>query len=343
MTIREAIEKVADGRSLCEEEMMAAMESIMTGHATSAQISAFIVALRMKGETVEEITGAARVMRRRSARIPVEFAGPGEVLLDIVGTGGDGTMTFNVSTAVAFVVAGGGVKVAKHGNRSVSSLCGAADVLEWLGVSIDASPEHVGRQIRDMGIGFLFAPVFHSSMRHAARPRKEIGIRTVFNILGPLTNPAGAGRQLTGVYKRELVPVLARVLRRLGTDRAMVVHGLDGVDEISITAATEVSEVVDGEVRDYTLEPGAFGFPRYELADLKGGGPMENALILKGVIAGHENGAKRAMVLMNAGAAFCVAGVSRDMQEGIEYAKEVIDSGRALAKLEELIEAGKKQ
>jgi anthranilate phosphoribosyltransferase len=336
--IKEAIAKVTTAKDLDEKEMAEVMEEIMAGEASPAQIAAFIVALRMKGETVEEITGAAKTMRRVSTKIPGEVGEEGEVVIDTCGTGGDGAMTFNVSTAAAFVVAGGGVKVAKHGNRSVSSLCGSADVLEELGLSVDVSPEQVARQFHEAGIGFLFAPVFHRSMRHAATPRKDVGVRTIFNVLGPLTNPAGTRHQLLGVYRKELCPLLARVLLRLGTERAMVVHGMDGVDEISVTAGTEVSEVRDGKVREYRLDPGDFGLPHFETGELVGGGRQENARILKNLLSGEENGARKAMVAVNAGAAFYVAGKCRDLAEGIEYAHHVLASGEGLRKLEKLIE-----
>ena len=342
--IKEAIKKVADRIDLEESEAVQVMEEIMSGEATPAQIAAFITALRMKGETVDEIVGAARVMRAKAARVPGEDGeGHGgndhKTLVDTCGTGGDGTMTFNISTTAAFVVAGGGIKVAKHGNRSVSSSCGSADVLEKLGVNIEASPEVVGRYIDQVGIGFLFAPVFHSSMRYAIGPRKEVGLRTIFNVLGPLTNPAGARYQLVGVYDEALCEPLAQVLGRLGAERAMVVHGLDGMDEISVTGETKVSEMVDDEVRTYFVRPGDFGLKQYDMKELQGGNAEENARILEGVLSGKANGAKRAVVALNAGAAFYVSGGFKDIKEGVRYAEQVIDSGKALAKLRELVGA----
>jgi anthranilate phosphoribosyltransferase len=345
--IREGIAKVVSGVDLNEQEMILVMHEIMGGEATPAQIAAFITALRMKGETIDEIVGAARVMRDKATKIPLGRAegAPGlsaghDVLIDTCGTGGDGSMTFNISTTTAFVVAGGGVKVAKHGNRSVSSSCGSADVLEKLGVPVEASPETVARNIQTIGIGFLFAPAFHSSMRHAVGPRREVGIRTIFNILGPLTNPASAPFQLLGVYSEDLCEVLARVLLRLGTKRAMVVHGADGMDEISVTAETKVSEIRDGDVFSYSLHPGDFGFQQYEMGALRGGDPQENARTLRGIIAGHDHGARRSVVVLNAGAAFYIAGVCKDIRDGSRYAEEVIDSGKALEKLVQLVEAG---
>jgi anthranilate phosphoribosyltransferase len=349
MNIREAINKVVNLTDLEEEEMGSVMEEIMEGKATSAQIASFITALRIKGETVDEVVGAVKVMREKAAKIAslnegrrVDGTnGKNMVIVDIVGTGGDDMMTFNISTATAFVVAAGGATVAKHGNRSVSSRCGSADVLEKLGVDIQAPPEAVGRHMDEVGMAFLFAPVFHGSTRHAVGPRREIGIRTIFNILGPLTNPASAKHLLLGVYNGELCEMFASVLIKLKAERALIVHGLDGMDEISVTTDTKVAEIKDGEINHYLINPRDFGLREYSVEDLKGGDAEENARILRNVISGGENGAKRAVVLMNAGAAFYVAGLSRTMREGKEYAEEVIDSGKALKKLEELIEAGR--
>lgn len=344
--IKEAISKIANFVHLEEDEATRVMEEIMGGEATPAQVAAFITALRMKGETVTEIVGAAKVMRDKSVKVPAQGGkglgdhdGAGTRLIDTCGTGGDGTMTFNISTTTAFVVAGGGVKVAKHGNRSVSSSCGSADVLEMLGVNIQASPDTVARYINEVGIGFLFAPLFHTSMKHAIGPRKEVGIRTIFNILGPLTNPADARYQLLGVYDEALCELLAQALMRLGTERAMVVHGLDGMDEISVTTKTKVSEIRDGEVRSYSVEPSEFGLKSYSMTELRGGNAEENAGILRGILSGRVNGAKKAVVTINAGAAFYISGVSEDMKEGVKYAEYVIDSGKALSTLEELIKA----
>ncbi len=346
MGIREAINKVVDMIDLEEEEMASVMEEIMEGKATPAQIASFITALRIKGETVDEVVGAAKVMRAKAARIAVRGKGTesangkDKAIVDIVGTGGDCTMTFNISTATAFVVAAGGATVAKHGNRSVSSRCGSADVLEQLGVDIQASPEAAGRYMDEVGMAFLFAPVFHGSTRHAVGPRKEIGIRTIFNILGPLTNPASAQYLLLGVYNQELCDMFASVLTRLKAKRALIVHGLDGMDEISVSTDTKVAEIRDGRIEQYTVNPKDFGLQQYKLEDLKGGDAEENARILKGILSGEENGAKRAAVLANAGAAFYVAGISPTMREGKEYAEQMIDSGKAMKKLEELVRAG---
>jgi anthranilate phosphoribosyltransferase len=349
--IKEAINKVVDRIDLDENEMIQVMDEIMSGEATPAQIAAFITALRMKGETVDEIVGAAKVMRKKANKIPVEGVDVDldrddinidrETILDTCGTGGDGTMTFNVSTATAFVVAGGGVKVAKHGNRSVSSLCGSADVLQELGVNVEASPEIVAKCIKKVGIGFMFAPVFHGAMKYAIGPRREIGIRTIFNILGPLTNPASAKYQLLGVYKEDLCEVLANVLLRLGTKRAMVVHGADGIDEISVTRDTMVSEVKDGKVKNYNINPTHFGLKIYDFKDLKGGNAEENARIVRDILSGKEKGAKKVIVQMNAGAAFYISGTAKTLREGIELAGKIIDSGKAMKKLEELAAASK--
>jgi len=308
MNIKQAIERVVNLIDLKEEEMTEVMEAIMNGDATPAQIAAFITALRIKGETVDEITGAVGVMRKKAVKININGEKEGDeagrrrtVIIDIVGTGGDGMMTFNISTASAFVVAAGGSIVTKHGNRSVSSRCGSADVLERLGVNIEASPDCVAKCIREAGIGFLFAPVFHGSMKHAIGPRREIGIRTIFNILGPLTNPALARHLLIGVYKAELCEVFASVLKKLDTERAMVVHGLEGMDEISVTTDTRVSEIKSGNITQYSINPRDFGFDVYSVDDLRGGDAEENARILRQILSGEERGAKRAAVLMNAG------------------------------------------
>ncbi len=345
--IREAIHKVVDKIDLEEEEMMQVMEEIMSGEATQAQIGSFITALRMKGETIDEIVGAAKVMRQRATKIPIEGVAldldrddiniDRETIIDTCGTGGDGTLTFNISTATAFVVAGGGITVAKHGNRSVSSVCGSADVLKELGVNIDATPETVAKCIRKICIGFLFAPTFHGAMKHAIGPRREIGIRTIFNILGPLTNPANAKYQVLGVYKEELCETLAYVLQRLGTKRAMVVHGMDGMDEITVTKDTYVAELKNNQVKTYYINPTHFNMPIYSFSELRGGNATDNANIIKDILTGKERGAKRAIVVLNAGAAFYVAGKATTIKEGIEYAQSVIDSGKAIAKLEKLI------
>lgn len=345
--IREAIHKVVDRIDLEEEEMIQVMEEIMSGEATQAQIGSFITALRMKGETIDEIVGAAKVMRQMATKIPIEGVTldldrddiniDRETIIDTCGTGGDGTLTFNISTATAFVVAGGGITVAKHGNRSVSSVCGSADVLKELGVNIDATPEVVAKCIKKIGIGFLFAPTFHGAMKYAIGPRREIGIRTIFNILGPLTNPANAKYQILGVYKEELCETLAYVLQRLGTKRAMVVHGMDGMDEITVTKDTYVAELRNNQVKTYYINPTHFNMPIYNFSELRGGNAIDNANIIRDILTGKERGAKRAIVALNAGAAFYVAGKATTIKEGIEYAESVIDSGKAMAKLEKLI------
>lgn len=346
--IKEAIHKVVDRIDLDEEEMMAVMEEIMSGEATQAQIGAFITALRMKGETIDEIVGAAKVMRQMATKIPIDEVTidldrddiniDRETILDTCGTGGDGTLTFNISTATAFVVAGGGITVAKHGNRSVSSVCGSADVLKELGVNIDATPEVVAKCIKKIGIGFLFAPTFHGAMKYAIGPRREIGIRTIFNILGPLTNPANAKYQILGVYKEELCKTLAYVLLRLGTKRAMIVHGMDGMDEITVTKDTFIAELKDGEVKTYYINPTHFNLPIYNFSELKGGNAVDNANIIRNILSGKEKGAKRDIVCLNAGSAFYVAGKTNSIKDGVEFAQKVIDSGKALEKLEKLIE-----
>lgn len=341
--LKQAIQKVVGRSDLSEKEMESAMEVIMTGQATPAQIGAFITALRLKGETIEEITGAARVMRRKATRIRVkddqinidrdEINLDLETIIDTCGTGGDGTNTFNVSTTTAFVVAGCGLRVAKHGNRSVSSLCGSADVIESLGVNLDVPPEVVEKCLNQVGIGFLYAPALHGAMKHAIGPRREIGIRTIFNILGPLTNPAGANVQVLGVYEKDLTPVLAEVLGKLGSRSAFVVYGEGSLDEISIAGKTQLSELKDGRVDTYTIEPEDFGLPRANLDDIRGGDAQENAGIILSVLKG-EPGARRDIVLLNAAAALLAAGRATDFPDGITQAAEAIDSGRALEKLE---------
>ncbi len=345
--IKEAIAKVVERQNLSEEEMIGVMDQIMSGEATPAQIAAFITALRMKGETVEEIAGAARVMRDKVT--PIRVGGrvldidrddiniDRETVLDVVGTGGDGTNTFNVSTTVAFVVSACGVRVAKHGNRSVSSSCGSADVLEALGVNLDITPESVEHAIREIGIGFLFAPALHGAMKYAIGPRKEIGIRTIFNILGPLTNPAGADCQVMGVYRDDLVELLARVLQRLGCRHGFVVHGQDGMDEITLTAATRIAEVTPEGVAVRLVEPEEFGLIRCTMAELHGGDAAGNAVIVRGVLQG-EKGPRRDIVLLNAAYALVAAGRAGTPAEGLGMAAEAIDSGRAKGQLDRLVE-----
>ena len=337
--IREAIAKVVAGSHLSEAEMVATMQEIMGGEATDAQIGAFITALRMKGETVDEITGAARVMREKATRVEAEVAGG--ILVDTCGTGGDASGTFNVSTTAAFVVAGAGVPVAKHGNRSVSSICGSADVLEALGVNLSLSPERVGQAIREVGIGFLFAPVLHGAMKHAIGPRREIGIRTIFNLLGPLTNPAGANVQVMGVYDQRLVEPLAQVLGKLGSKRALVVCGEGNLDEITITGPTMVAEYREGAVRTYTITPETCGLPRATLVEIRGGATAaEAAALLREVLQGAQ-GPRLDMVLLNAGAALMAAGKAADLPAGVAMARQVVASGAALAKMEALVAFGR--
>jgi anthranilate phosphoribosyltransferase len=344
--IRKAIAKVVEREDLTEAEMIEAMDQIMSGAATPAQIASFITALRMKGETVAEITGATRVMRERATPIRVrdhlldldrdDINIDRETILDVVGTGGDGTNTFNVSTTVSFVVSACGVKVAKHGNRSVSSACGSADVLEALGVNLDVTTETVERSIAQIGIGFLFAPALHGAMKHAIGPRKEIGIRTIFNILGPLTNPAGADCQVLGVYREDLVEKLAHVLHGLGCRHGFVVHGLDGMDEMTVTSETRVAEVTPAGVTLSLVTPEEFGMARCPMAALHGGDAVGNAVIVREVLAGMT-GPKRDIVLLNAAFALVAAGRADTPQQGICMAADAIDSGRALGQLEKLV------
>jgi anthranilate phosphoribosyltransferase len=333
--IKEAIGKIVGGVDLSETEMVAVMDEIMSGNATDAQIGAFITSLRLKGETVDEITGAARVMREKATA--VDAADKGEVLMDIVGTGGDSSGTFNVSTTTSFVVAGAGVPVAKHGNRSVSSHCGSADVLEALGVNLAMSAEDIGKAVRQVGIGFMFAPMLHGAMKYAIGPRREIGIRTIFNILGPLTNPAKANVYLLGVFSPDLVETLAHVLGRFGVKRALVVCGEGNIDEITITGSTLVADYKDGKVSTYTISPENVGFSKASLADIKGGETAElSAIQLRDVLEGKP-GPRLDTVLLNAGAALMAAGKAADLKGGVELARKSITSGAALAKLNGLV------
>jgi len=329
--MREFILKLLEREDLSEAEAERAMDIIMSGEATPAQIGAFMTALRMKGETIAEITGCARAMRRKAT--PVRAQQP--LLVDTCGTGGDGAGTFNISTTVAFVVAGAGLPVAKHGNRSVSSSSGSADVLEALGVNINLGPEDIARCIDEVGIGFLFAPALHGAMRHAAGPRRELGVRTIFNLLGPLTNPAGAAAQVLGVFAAGLTEPMAAALGRLGSRRAFVVYGLDGLDEISISGPTRVSELGPGGVRTYQIEPEQFGIARAPREAIRGGRARENAAITLEVLRG-ERGPRRDVVLINAAAALVAGGMAADIEEGLARARESIDSGRAMEKLERL-------
>lgn len=343
--IRQALARVVDRHDLTEGEMIEVMNQIMSGECTQAQIGAFITALRMKGETVEEITGAARVMRERATPIRVgrnvldidrdDINLDQETILDVVGTGGDGTNTFNVSTTVSFVVSACGVKVAKHGNRSVSSACGSADVLEKLGVNLDVTPELVEHCIKEIGIGFLFAPALHGAMKYAIGPRREIGIRTIFNILGPLTNPANADCQVMGVYREDLVEKLAGVLHRLGCKRGYVVHGSDGMDEITLTGETAAAEVTPAGVRLFTITPEQFGFDRCDMAALRGGDAVANAKIVRAVLEG-EHGPRRQIVVMNAAYGLLASGHCATVEQGVAMATEALDSGRALQQMTRL-------
>ncbi|MDI6717079.1 MAG: anthranilate phosphoribosyltransferase [Actinomycetota bacterium] len=326
----DAIRKVVENQHLTREEAELAMDEIMSGEATPAQIASFITALRMKGETVDEISGFAKVMREKASRINPNVEG----IVDTCGTGGDQLHTFNISTTAAFVVAGCGLPVAKHGNRSVSSKSGSADVLEALGVRIDLSPEQVERCVKEIGIGFMFAPTFHGAMKYAIGPRREIGIRTVFNILGPLTNPAFASAQVLGVYDPKLTEVMAQVLGNLGVGHALVVHG-DGLDELSNTGENIVSEFKDGKTTTYTLTPEECGIGRAKIDDLKGGAAEENAAIMLDILKGSI-GPKRDVVLMNASAALIAAGRASSFKEGVKIAAAAIDSGKAMEKLEAL-------
>ena len=330
--IREAINTLVSGRSLSMDEAASVMREVMDGEATPAQLGAFLTALRIKGETPEEIAGMATIMRKKALRVEVD--GP---LVDTAGTGGDGKGTFNISTAAAFVAAASGLKVAKHGNRAASSTCGSADILEALGVKIELDPEGVRRCIEDVGIGFMFAPAFHPSMRHAAPVRREIGIRNAFNILGPLTNPAGADYQLLGVADPTLGEKMAQVLRLLGTRHALVVHGEDGMDELTLGAPTHVWEVRQGEVRSHTVSPQEVGLPTVPAEDLRGGTAEENAATLRRLFKG-ERGPLRDVVLLNSAAVLIVGGKAAVLKEGIQLAVEAIDSGEATRRVEGLVE-----
>ncbi len=334
--IKEAIAKLVERIDLEEDEMSEVIEMMMEGEATPSQISAFLVALRMKGESVAEITGAAKVLLDKATRISSGH----EVVVDLCGTGGDSQGTFNVSTAAALVVAGAGVPVAKHGNRSVSSYVGSADVLEALGVDINHSPEVAERCLRDVGIVFLFAPLYHPAMKNVSLPRKEIGIRTIFNVIGPIVNPAGVKHQVIGVYSEVLLDPMIKVLRNLGHRSAMIVHGSDSMDEITVTGKTVIAELKDGMVKKFQFDPADVGFKKRSTAELKGGkSAKENAALLVSILKGEEREAKRDIVLLNAAAAIYVSGTSPDIEDALVRASESIDSGKAYAKLEELVKA----
>ena len=328
------IAKVINFQNLSTDEAESAMTIIMTGQATQAQIGAYLASLRMKGETVEEITGSVRAMRAIAVKVPV--ADRSTPVYDIVGTGGDGAHTFNISTAAAFVVAGCGRRIAKHGNRAASSQCGSADVLGALGFNLDLSPEQTGRAIDEIGIGFMFAPRFHPAMKYAVGPRKEMGQRTIFNVLGPLTNPAGAEIQLTGVYSPALTEPLAHVLASLGSRAALVIHGAGGTDELNSCGVNRVSHLLNGAVRTYDLDPISFGMARATIADLRGGTPDQAAQTMRSMLSDKLNDARLDAVLLNAAAA--LAAETNDLETGLVEARDSIRSGAALAKLNALVE-----
>ena len=331
MDIQAALKKVIESENLSETEMAEVMRQIMTGGATQAQIGGFLIGLRMKGETVDEITGAARVMRELATPVNVDNA----YLVDTCGTGGDGANTFNISTTAAFVVAAAGGHVAKHGNRSVSSSSGSADVLEAAGVKLDMNPEQVARCVDTLGVGFMFAPAHHGAMKYAIGPRREMAVRTIFNLLGPLTNPAGAKRQVMGVYEKQWLRPLAEVLQRLGSDHVMIVHAQDGLDEISIAAPTDVAELKNGEIREYQVAPEDFGIERAELSTIGAESVEQSLAIMKGVLK-KEQGPAADIVALNAGAAIYVSGMASSLAQGVSQAQDAIGSGLAMAKLTEL-------
>ena len=331
MDMQQAIRAVIERRDLSRDEMQAVMRTIMTGEATPAQIGGFLVGLRMKGETIDEITAAAQVMRELATRVAVS----GEHVVDIVGTGGDGAHTFNISTASCFVVAAAGGKVAKHGNRSVSSKSGSADVLEAAGVDLDITPEQVAHCVNEIGVGFMFAPKHHGAMKHAIGPRREMGVRTIFNVLGPLTNPAGAPNQVLGVFSRDLVEPLAQVLANLGSRHVLVVHSEDGMDEISIGAPTFIAELKDGAVRSYTVTPEDFGLARGDVAALRVENAEQSLEVIKGVLE-NKPGPARDIVALNAGAALYVAGLAETLAAGVTKAAGILASGEARLKLDAL-------
>ncbi len=332
--IKRIINKIVESHDLTRAEIENVFTEIMSGNATPAQIGSIITGLRMKGETINEITGAAKIMREFATKIPTQDP---DNILDTCGTGGDGAHTFNISTAAAIVSAACGIKVAKHGNRSVSSKCGSADVLIELGVNLEIGPEKVGESIKQTGIGFLFAPLLHSSMKHAIGPRRELGIRSIFNVLGPLTNPAGAKRQLLGVFSEKLVKPLATSLKNLGSTKIMVVHGSDGLDELTITGQTYICEYSDGILKEWHLDPRDLGFSLAMPEDLTGGDLKQNAGIITDIFEGKK-GSKRDIVVLNSGAAIYVAGAAKTIAKGIEMAARAIDSGAARDKLKQLVD-----
>jgi anthranilate phosphoribosyltransferase len=331
--IQQALSRLLDGHSLSRAQARAVMDEIMSGEATPAQIGAFLVALRIKGETPDEIAGCAEAMREHVLPVRPERSD----LVDTAGTGGDGAQTLNISTGAALVAAAAGAGVAKHGNRAVSSACGSADVLEALGFELELPPAHIARSIDELGFGFLFAPVHHPGFRHAAPVRRELATRTVFNVLGPLTNPAGARAQIVGVYAPELVRTIAEVLARLGARRAFVVHGAGGIDELSPSGPNLVCEVVDGTVREREIDPEELGVPRCAPEELRGGAPDENAAAIRRVLSGEGRGGARSAVLLNAAGAIAAAGHADDLRGGLALAAEALDSGAASARLDELV------
>ena len=333
MSLVEYLHRIVAGQNLSEEQAHEAMMTILRGEASTAQIAAFLVGLRMKGETVAELVGFARAMRQMAQRVPVELGS--EPLLDTCGTGGDGAGTFNISTVAAFVVAGAGVRVAKHGNRSISSACGSADLMDRLGIKLALDPAELARAIREVGIGFLFAPALHPAMRHAQPARLELKMRTVFNLLGPMANPAGANVQIVGAPSAAAARLMAQALAQLGLYRGFVVHGSDGLDEITTTGPTLVLEIASGAVREYTVTPDDFGLPAASAGDLRGGDAAVNERIARDILAGVR-GPRRDIVLANAAAALVAAGKARDFREGVALAADSIDSGAARRKLEEL-------
>jgi anthranilate phosphoribosyltransferase len=337
MNIQQALSRIATGEHLSRQEMQAVMQQVMSGDATDAQIGALLIALRMKGETIEEIAGAAQVMRELVT--PVKVSGPH--LVDLVGTGGDGANLFNVSTGACFVAAAAGAQVAKHGNRSVSSASGSSDVLENLGMPLDLTPDQVARAITEVGLGFMFAPLHHSAMRYAVGPRRELGMRTIFNVLGPLTNPAGVKRQVIGVFSAKLCEPLAEVLKLLGSEHAMVVHSDDGLDEISIAAGTRVAELCDGNIESYHIAPEDFSLPRQSLEGLTVSGTAASAALLrKALSAGKDPQAQKAasMLALNAGATIYVSGIAATLADGVAMAEDALASGLAAEKLKQFID-----
>ena len=338
MLFKQALEQLLAGHDLAHADMLAIMQQVMGGELTPAQIAGLVIALRQKGESVDEITAAATVMRALSTKVEIAEM---HYLIDTCGTGGDGIQTFNVSTCAAFVAAAAGAKVAKHGGRSVSSTCGSADVLEALGVNVNVTPGQVAKCVSDIGIGFMFAPNHHSAMKHAAPVRRELGVRTIFNLLGPLTNPANAKRQVMGVFSKDLTLKLAKVLQNLGSEHVLVVHGADGMDEISFTGDTFVAELKDGKVREYTLNPAQFGLKLHALKSIRVQNAQESKAMILDVLEGKKsagkNSAARDIVLLNAGAAIYTAGLQASIHAGITHAAKVIDSGAALEKLQQLI------